>query len=131
MIIPFKYTLFLKEFLACNDYSGLFSKTKKGSRASFWCTFFALFFHKNFPYLILYQWTKFQCHTLFLSLEIKTVDDIMNLKVFLGSTSEAMADGGKNKGSLKKVYLCSFHMCWSLFLSNLKKIVTMNALLMT
>ena len=26
---------------------------------------------KNVPYLIPYQWTKFQCHTLFLSHDIK------------------------------------------------------------
>ena len=31
----------------------------------------AHFLHKNVPYLILYQWTKFQCHTLFLSQDIK------------------------------------------------------------
>ena len=28
-------------------------------------------FGKNVPYLILYQWTKFQCHTLFLFRDIK------------------------------------------------------------
>ena len=28
-------------------------------------------FSINVPYLILYQWTKFQCHTLFLSQDIK------------------------------------------------------------
>ena len=67
----FQNTLFLKEFLACNDCFWLFSKTKKGSGASFWCTFSACFFHKNVPYLILYQLTKFQCHTLFLSQDIK------------------------------------------------------------
>ena len=27
--------------------------------------------YKNVPYLILYQWTKFQCHTLLLSQYIK------------------------------------------------------------
>ena len=41
---------FLKEFLACNCCFGLFSKIKKGSGASFWCTFSAWFFHKNVPY---------------------------------------------------------------------------------
>ena len=63
--------IFLKEFLACSGCFGLFSKIKKGSRASFWCTFCTLFFHKNVPYLILYESTKFQCHTLFLSQYIK------------------------------------------------------------
>ena len=71
MIILFQNTLFLKEFLACNGCFGLFSKIKKGSGASFWCTFSAWFFYKNVPYLILYQWTQFQCHTLFLSQDIK------------------------------------------------------------
>ena len=71
MIIFFQNIWFLKEFLACNGCFGLFSKIKKGSGASFWCTFSAWFFHKNVPYLILYQWTKFQCHTLFLSQDIK------------------------------------------------------------
>ena len=71
MIILFQNILFLKEFLACNGCFGLFTKIKKGSGTSFWCTFSAWFFHKNVPYLILYQWTKFQCHTLFLSQDIK------------------------------------------------------------
>ena len=43
----------------------------KGSGTSFWCTFSVWFFHKNVPYLILYQWTKFQCHTFFPSQDIK------------------------------------------------------------
>ena len=30
-----------------------------------------LAFSANFPYLILYQWTKFQCHTFFPSQDIK------------------------------------------------------------
>ena len=47
------------------------AKIKKGSGASFWCAFYAWFFLKNVPYLILYQWTKFQCDTLFLSQDIK------------------------------------------------------------
>ena len=71
MIIRFKSVLFLKDFLACNGCFGLFSKTKKGSGTSFWCTFSAWFFHKSIPYLILYQWTKFHCHTLFFSQDIK------------------------------------------------------------
>ena len=29
------------------------------------------FFHKNVSYLMLYRWPKFQCHTLFLSQDIK------------------------------------------------------------
>ena len=71
MLIPFQNILFLKEFLACNGCFGLFSKIKKGSGASFWCTFSAWFFHKNVPYLILYQWPKFQHDTFFPSQDIK------------------------------------------------------------
>ena len=71
MIILFQNILFLKEFLACNGCFGLFSKIKKGSETSFWYTFSAWFFHKNVSYLILYQWTKFQYHALFLSQDIK------------------------------------------------------------
>ena len=67
MIILFQNILLLKEFLACTGSFELFCKIKKGSGASFWCTFSAWFFFKNVPYLIVYQWTKFQCHTLFLS----------------------------------------------------------------
>ena len=63
--------LFLKEFLACNDCFGLFTKIKKGSRTNFLYTNSAWFFHKNVPYLILHQWTKFQCHTSFPSQVIK------------------------------------------------------------
>ena len=62
---------FSKEFLACNGCFWLYTKVKKGYRASFWCTFSAWFFHKNVFYLILYQWTKFQCHTFFSSEDIK------------------------------------------------------------
>ena len=71
MIILFQNTLFLKEFLTCNGCFGLFSKIKKGSWTNFWCTFSAWFFRKHVPYLIFYQWTKFQCHALFLSQDIK------------------------------------------------------------
>ena len=71
MIILFQNVLFLKEFLACNDCFGLFSKIKKGSGASFCCTFCAWFLHKNVCSLIIYQCTKFQCYTLFPSQDIK------------------------------------------------------------
>ena len=71
MTIIFKNFLFSKEFPACNVCFELLSKIKKGSVANFWCTFSALFFHKDIPYLILYQWIKFQWHTLFLSQDIK------------------------------------------------------------
>ena len=96
---------FWKEFLAWNGCFGLFSKIKKGSGTSFWCTFCAWFFHKNLLYLILYQWTTFQCHTSFLSQDIKhvlfrsylEVDDVINFKIFLESTSKVMADREKKR----------------------------------
>ena len=62
-MILFQNLLFLKESLACNDYFGLFTKIRNGSGGSFWCT--------GVPYLILYQWAKFQCHTFFPSQDIK------------------------------------------------------------
>ena len=71
MTIPFQNILFLKEFIACNVYFGLFSEIKKESGTSFWCIFFAWFFHKNVPYLMLYHWTKFQCLPLFPSQDMK------------------------------------------------------------
>ena len=66
MIILFQNILFSKEFLVCNGCFWLFCKIKERSRtrSSFWCTFSAWFFHKNVPYLILYQWSKFQGHIL-------------------------------------------------------------------
>ena len=50
---------------------GLFTKIRKGSDTSFWYNFLHDFFHKNVPYLILYLWTKLQCHTFFPSQKIK------------------------------------------------------------
>ena len=73
MIILFQniYILFLKEFLACNGFFGLFTKVKKGSGNSLWYTFSAWFSNKNVPYLIIYQWSKFQCHKFFSSKDTK------------------------------------------------------------
>ena len=70
-ISSFKISYFKKNFLDAIAVLVYLAKFKKGSGASFWCTFSAWFSHKNMPYLILYQWTKFQCHTLFLSQDIK------------------------------------------------------------
>ena len=50
---------------------GYLAKLKRGLRLAFGAHFLHDFFHKNVPYLILYQWTKFQCHTLFPSQDIK------------------------------------------------------------
>ena len=106
MIILFQNTFLLKEFLACNGCFGLFTKIKKGSGASFLWTFSAWFFYKNVPYLILYQWTKFQCHTLFLSQDSKQnvlLSSYLDswLRHEFGSTSKAMADTGKKRGKTK------------------------------
>ena len=55
---------------------------------------------------MLYHWTKFQCHTLFFSQDIKQnvllssyLDnyDIVNFKISLESTSNAMADREKKR----------------------------------
>ena len=65
LIILFQNILFLKEFIASNGCFGLFTKIKKESGISLWCTFSAWFSDANVPYLILYQCKKFQCHTFF------------------------------------------------------------------
>ena len=70
-MIIFQRILLVKEFLAYNGCFELFTKIKRGSGTSFWCTFSAWFFHKTFFYLILYKQTKFQCHTAFPSQDIK------------------------------------------------------------
>ena len=48
LIILFQNILFLKQFLPYNGCFGLFTKTKKGSRTSIWCTLSTSFFHKKF-----------------------------------------------------------------------------------
>ena len=110
MIIPFQNILFLKEFFAWNGSFGLFTKIKKVPGTSFWCTFLAWFFHKNVPYLILYQWTKFQCHSFFPSQDIKQnvllssyLDSWwpLNFMIYLGSSSKAMVDREKKRGKWK------------------------------
>ena len=50
---------------------GLLTKIKKVSGTSFSCKFSAWSFNKSFPYLNLYQLTKFQYHTCFPSDYIK------------------------------------------------------------
>ena len=46
-------------------------RLKRSLGLAFGANFLHDFFHKNVPYLILYQWTKFQCHTFFPSQDIK------------------------------------------------------------
>ena len=104
MIILFQNILLLKEFLACNGCFGFFTKIKRGSGTSFWCTFSAWFFHKNVFYLILYQRAKFQCHTSFPSQDIKqnvllsSYDDVTNYKIYVGSTLKQWLTGRKRGG---------------------------------
>ena len=50
---------------------GYLPELKKGLGIAFGAHFLHDFFHKNVPYLILYQWTKFQCHTFFPSQDMK------------------------------------------------------------
>ena len=50
---------------------GYFAKLKRGLRLTFGAHFLHDFFDKNILYLIIYRWTKFQCHNLFLSENIK------------------------------------------------------------
>ena len=52
---------------------GYLAKLKRGLGLAFGAYFLHDLFHKNVPYLILYRWTKFQCHTLFLSQDIKQI----------------------------------------------------------
>ena len=107
----FQNTLFLKEYLACNGSFRLYSKIKKRSGTSFWCKFSAWFFLEDVPYLMLYQWTQFQRHTLFPSQDITQnvllssyLDSWwrLNVKIFLWSTSKAMADKKEKRGRQNK-----------------------------
>ena len=81
------------------DVFGYLVKSKRGLGQAFGAHFLYYFFHKNVTYLIHYQWTKFQCHTLFLSQDIKQcvirflfrqLTMSINFKIFLGSSSEAL-----------------------------------------
>ena len=47
------------------------AKLKSGLGLAFEAHFLHDFLDKHVPYLVLYQWTKFQCHTLFLCQDIK------------------------------------------------------------
>ena len=49
---------------------GYIAKSKRGLGLAFGA-YFLNDYHKNGPYLILYQWTKSQCHNLFPSHNIK------------------------------------------------------------
>ena len=55
---------------------------------------------------MLYQWTKFQYHTFFPSQDIKqnvllssylVIYDVINFKIYLWTTSKAMAEGKKKR----------------------------------
>ena len=83
------------------SYFGLFTKKKEPGLV--WRIFSQWFFHKNAPYLILYQWTKFQCHNFSPSQDMEqnvlltsnlTVDDIINFKI---CNSKTIIDREKNR----------------------------------
>ena len=87
---------------------GFFTKIKKGSGISFWCTFSAWVFHTNGIYLILYQLTKFQRHIFIQDIKqnmlfsfIYTIDDVINFKIYLQSYSKKMTEEGGIRGSRK------------------------------
>ena len=97
-------TSYFKQFLVSNGCFGLFSKTRKGPRASSWCTISAWFFHENFLHLILYQWTEFQCY-IFFSRDIKHkvllsfyLDSWWHHKLILEPTDQTIADREKKTG---------------------------------
>ena len=50
---------------------GYLAKLERGLALAFGAYFLHDFSIKIIPYLVLYQWTKFQCHTLFLSQVIR------------------------------------------------------------
>ena len=79
MIILFKNILLLKEFLACNDVLGLFTKIKRGPETSFWCTFLHDFSIKMFFIAYSINWQSFNVITLLLSQDIK-----QNVKFLFG-----------------------------------------------
>ena len=63
-----KFSFKISESLACNGCFGVFTKIKKMSGISFWCTFSTWFFHTNTPYLIVYQcinWQSFNVTSFF------------------------------------------------------------------
>ena len=77
-----------------NAVLGYLSKIKGGLGLAFG----AHFLH-DFSYLMLYQRAKFQCHTSFPSQDIKR--NVLNSKIYVGSTSKAMADREKKGGRRK------------------------------
>ena len=50
---------------------GYLTKLKRDLGLTSGAHFLHDFFHKNVPYLLLYQWTKFLCWTIILSQDIK------------------------------------------------------------
>ena len=109
-MILFQNTLFLKEFLASNSCFGLFSKIKRGLEQSFGEDFLHDFYIKIFLIKFSINWQSFNAIPyFFLKLSnkmcykvlIQTVGDIINFKMFLGSSSKPMADREKKSGRQK------------------------------
>ena len=62
---------FLKKLLHAMVFLSYLLKLKRGLGLGFGGHFLHDIFHKSVSYLMLYQWTKLQCHNLFLSQDIK------------------------------------------------------------
>ena len=88
---------------------GYLPKLKRGLGLAFGVHFLHDF-PKIFPYLLLYEWTKFQCHTFFSFSRYQTkcvlssylgIDDVIRFKIYPRTTSKAMTDSEKNRGRRK------------------------------
>ena len=62
----FEISYFQTNFLHAMAVLGYLSKLKRGLGLAFGAHFLHDFSKDDVPYLILYLWTKFQCHTFFL-----------------------------------------------------------------
>ena len=127
--MPFKISYFQKNFLYAMSVLGYLTKLKRGIGLTLGVHFLHDFFHQNILYLILYQWTKFQCHTLFLSQDIKQnvlLSPYLNKWWhyfdfdFNESTSKVMANREKKRGKTK---IQKFEYCETKksFLDRIKK----------
>ena len=66
MIVLFQNIFMSQEFLTCIGCFGLFIKMNRGSGTTFWCTFSAYFFLKNFLILSSINWPSFNIRPFFL-----------------------------------------------------------------
>ena len=87
---------------------GLFTKIKKESGISFWCTFSAWIFQTNAPYLIVYQLIKFQRHIFLQDIKQNVLLssylrnwDVINFKIYLQSSFKKVTEGSGMRESQK------------------------------